>query len=88
MLCVFLQHADHFKRPAAKRGEAQHQRGVDNEEVARPSPALLPTASQRYFCSVLQGRIHSCFLRRAELRKARGRRHSVQEVMNRNHLPF
>lgn len=41
MLRVFLQHADHFKRPGAKRGEAQHQRGVDDEEVTRPSSPLL-----------------------------------------------
>lgn len=81
--CVFLQHADHFKRPAGKRREAQHEYGVDYEEVTRLSLSshLLLMVSRRCFCSVLQGWIHSCFLRRAERWKARGCRHCVQEVM-------
>lgn len=88
--CVCLRRADRFKRPAAERGAAQHQRRVDYEEVSSLSPPsrLLLMASHPCCCSVLQGWIHSSFLCRADCRKARGRRHSVQELMTATSCPL
>lgn len=77
-----MQPIDRFEGPAAERGEAQHQHGVDHEEVGG-FPHLLRhplKASHECFLGVLQGRIHPCFLCRAEWRKTRGGGHSLQEV--------